>query len=257
MSILSDFEDRVANAVEGVFAGAFRSPVQPVELAKALAKAMDDGRAVGVGKVYAPTSYTVALSREDRRNLGEFTTTLEGELSTYLTDHAREAGYTLTSKPRVRFDTHSDLRLGRFRVSAGLAGAAGADEDDEAAAAFSEQPEPAAAAPVEPNMPIPPVRATPRGVATVTTDDHDIVLSGQRMVVGRLRDCDICLADVNVSREHAAFVRSGEGWSVEDLDSTNGTFVNGRRVAQAELADGDTVEAGASRLVYHSARDGA
>ncbi len=70
MSILTDFEDRVGGALEGMFAGVFRSPVQPVEIAKALAKAMDEGRTVGVGKVYAPVAYTVALSPQDAAKFG-------------------------------------------------------------------------------------------------------------------------------------------------------------------------------------------
>ncbi|MBN2848248.1 MAG: DUF3662 domain-containing protein, partial [Coriobacteriia bacterium] len=121
MGILSDFEDRIAAGIEGVFAGAFRSPVQPVELARALARAADDGRAVGVGTVYAPTSYTVALSHDDDAKLGSFKPVLAGELATYLTDHAHERGYLLPSRPQITFATHDDLRLGRFRVSAALA----------------------------------------------------------------------------------------------------------------------------------------
>jgi hypothetical protein len=248
MSILSDFEDRVANAVEGLFAGAFRSPVQPVELAKALAKAMDDGRAVGVGKVYAPVSYTVALSREDWRNLGEFTTTLEGVLATYLTDHAREQGYALTAKPQVRFDTHNDLRLGRFRVSADLAAAEGAHPTPaEQPSAEVVAPSPAIAAP----------GANAAGVATLSVDEHDVALGGDRLTIGRLRDCDICLQDANVSREHAQLFRTAEGWSIRDLGSTNGTIVNGKTVTEAVLRDGDVIEVGATRLVYHAPRSGA
>lgn len=254
MSILSDFEDRIANAVEGIFAGAFRSPVQPVELAKALAKAMDDGRAVGVGKVYAPVSYTVALSREDRRNLGDFTTTLEGELATYLADHARERGYTLTAKPRVRFDVHNDLRLGRFRVSADLAAAA----DEEALA--EEHAAPASAPPAPTTVIEPPSAAlaaptaNAAGVATLTVGDHDIALGGQRLVIGRLRECDICLNDVNVSRQHAELARAGEGWAIRDLGSTNGTLVDGKKITEVGLVDGDVIEIGATRLVFHGAR---
>jgi hypothetical protein len=252
MSILSEFEDRVANAVEGLFAGAFRSPVQPVELAKALARAMDDGRAVGVGKVYAPVSYTVALSREDKRNLGEFTGTLEGELATYLAGHAREAGYALPAKPTVRFDVHNDLKLGRFRVSADLAPLAGQDEDRPAAIPHDPA---AAAAPVAGRAPAPgPGASGGTEGATVTVGDHDVALRGPRMVIGRLYDCDICLPDHNVSRQHTALVASWGGWGVEDLESTNGTYVNGERVASAPLADGDVIEVGTTRLVYHAPR---
>jgi hypothetical protein len=236
MSILTDFEDRIGNAVEGLFAGAFRSPVQPVELAKSLAKAMDDGRSVGIGKVYAPTSYKVAVSREDKRHLGEFTGTLEGELATYLTDHARERGYHLTTRPKVDFVIQNDLKLGRFRVAADLGGAPSA-----AVEPSPEEPRPAAASVRAPSV-------------TIEDSSQEIPLSGERMVAGRLNESDIPLSDVNVSRQHAAFVPDAGGWTVEDLGSTNGTLVNGKKVERASLKDGDVVEIGATRLVFHGQR---
>ncbi|MCL4078259.1 DUF3662 and FHA domain-containing protein [Coriobacteriia bacterium Es71-Z0120] len=231
MGVLADFEDRIARSIEGLFAGAFKAPVQPVEIAKALARAMDDGRVVGAGAVYAPTSFTVALSEEDADEFGEFTATLAGELSTYLADHAREQGYRLQGRPAVRFVTHEDLRLGRFRVAASLA------PHEEAPA--HEKP-----------------RCAP-GLATVTVDDfdHDIVLDGEQVLVGRLKECQIQLDDANVSRRHAAFIRLPDGWAIEDLDSTNGTRVNGRSVSRARLHDGDVIEVGLSRLVYHEPKE--
>lgn len=232
VSILSDFEDRIGDALEGMFAGVFRSPVQPVEIARALAKAMDDGRTIGVGKVYAPLGYTVALSPEDDENFGAFTSTLSGELATYLADHAREHGYHLTAAPHVAFVVHDDLRLGRFRVSAELAA-----------------PEYVAPEPVTPEA----APATAPGIATVSVGDagHDVALRGASVIVGRLATSGIRLADSNVSREHAAFVREGDGWAIEDLASTNGTLLNGNPVSKAHLADGDVVEIGLTRLTYH------
>lgn len=234
MGILADFEDRIARSIEGLFAGAFRAPVQPVELAKALARAMDDGRVVGVDAVLAPCSFTVALSEEDADEFGDFTATLAGELETYLADHARERGYRLESRPEVRFVTHEDLRLGRFRVAASLVPPAARD-------ATSTQ---GATAPA-------------RVLATVTVDDfdHDVVLDGDQVTVGRLKECQIRLDDANVSRRHAAFIRLPDGWAIEDLDSTNGTRVNGRSVTRTRLHDGDIIEIGLSRLVYHESKE--
>ncbi len=237
MGILSDFEDRIGGAIEGMFAGAFRSPVQPVELARALARAADDGRSLGVATVYIPTSYTVALSAEDSDKLGRFRTTLAGELATYLTDHAREHGYHLHERPQVDFVVHDDLKLGRFRVSASLA----------------EEPEqdPVRAAGRKPGAP-----PTP-GIATVTVSDlgHDVALAGEEVVVGRLAECQIHIADANVSRRHAAFIRLDDGWAITDLGSTNGTRVNGRNVERARLRNGDVIEIGLARLVYHEPGD--
>ena len=116
MSILSDFEDRVSGAVEGVFAGVFRSPVQPAELARACAKEMDRRKQLGVGKVYAPTMYSVLLSPKDGDALGGFAETLAGELATYLVGYARERDYALAARPVVRFLIDDELKLGRFVV---------------------------------------------------------------------------------------------------------------------------------------------
>lgn len=249
MSILSDFEDRIGGALEGVFAGVFRSPVQPVEIARSLAKAMDDGRSVGVGKVYAPLGYVVALSPEDSEKFGAFAQTLAGELATFLTDHARERGYTLPGTPNVAFIVHDDLRLGRFRVSAELA-APEAPLPPTVTAAAPAVPGGGASAPAE---------ETPDlfgGLATVTLSEegHDVALRGQSVVVGRLASSGIRLADANASREHAAFVADGDGWAIQDLGSTNGTLLNGEPVSFQHLREGDVIEIGVTRLTYHEPR---
>ena len=98
---------------------------------------------------------------------------------------------------------------------------------------------------------------TIRALATVTVSgiEHDVVLQGGRVVVGRLSSCDIVLPDVNVSREHAAFVSEGDGWAIEDLKSTNGTLVNGVPLRQmTRLRDGDVIGVGVTELVYHEPR---
>ncbi len=228
MSILSEFEDRLGRAVEGLFSGTSRSPVQPAELAKTLARSMDDGRSIGIGKVYAPAAFTIALSEEDAENMGSFAETLAAELSTFLTGHANEQGYSLPQDPHVEFTTGDHLRLGRFEVVAQMA------TGDSARS---------------------PARRgrTLRTMATVTIDDvnHDVILKGSSMVVGRVSSCDICLTDSNVSREHAQFVAVQEGWAIQDLGSTNGTFVNGKQVKKALLNNGDSIRIGLTTLLFH------
>ncbi|MDO8916257.1 MAG: DUF3662 and FHA domain-containing protein [Coriobacteriia bacterium] len=254
MSILSDFEDRVASAVEGLFAGAFRSPVQPAEVAKALGRAMDDGRMVGVGKVYAPVAYTVALSPADTDNLARFASVLAGELSTYVTERAREAGYHLASKVTVCFIEHDDLRIGRFRVSAEHAPAEGAVTEPQAVSLDASV---AGVYDYERDLfGDDEAEALSAGIDTVTIGetDHDVALRGDRVVFGRLQDCDVCLADANVSRHHAELLLIEGDWYLQDLESTNGTMLNGEPVARARLRDGDVVEIGVTRLTYHRAR---
>ncbi len=239
MSILSDFEDRVGRAIEGVFSGVFRSPVQPAEIARAAAKEMERSKRLGVGKVYAPTAYSVLLSPEDAEQLGRFTDTLARELETYLASHAAERGFDLTSPPRVRFLVDDGLTLGRFEVIGELQSSEEVAED-----VFAPS-----------GGPCP--DALPRlQVATVTVPgiSHDVALSATRSLIGRLKTCDICLQDANASREHAVIERTVDGWTITDLDSLNGTLLNGRRIEHASLADGDVITVGVTELVFHEPR---
>ncbi len=236
MGILSDFEDRVAAGIEGLFAGAFRSPVQPVEIARALARATDDERLIGPGVVYAPDTFTVALSEEDAAKLGSFRDVLSAELSTYVIDHARERQYTLRARPGVVFVTHPDLRLGRFRVSASI----------------TASPRPEQAAEVRDDISGPRVNSLAQSArVTIGADGRTVPLTGHELTIGRGNDCAIRLDDANVSRRHAALVRLDDGWAVTDLDSTNGTRVNDREVGRARLRDGDVIEVGLTRLTFH------
>jgi FHA domain/zinc-ribbon domain len=77
-------------------------------------------------------------------------------------------------------------------------------------------------------------------------------LDGERISVGRSPDCEIFLDDVTVSRRHAVLVRQGDGFSIEDEGSLNGTFVNKKRVENAELEDGDELQIGKYRLTFLS-----
>jgi hypothetical protein len=285
VSILSDFEDRIGNVVEGGFARVFRSPVQPAEIARKLAREMERRKVVGVGKVYAPTLYNVLLSEADDAQLGGFAETLAGELETYLVSVARERSFALATRPVVRFLVDTDLRLGRFDVIGELL-----SPEEMAAELHEELPISSGGRPADPaaslaSIPavVPVVKpgllydaeadeasaasahAAAGGVgsapspATVTIRglDRDVVLRGDRMVVGRLASCDVCLADANTSRQHAAFVAEGAGWRIEDLGSTNGTLVNGERVDSLRLRDGDVVVVGVTELVFHESRPAA
>lgn len=259
MSILSDFEDRIGRGVEGVFAGVFRSPVQPAELARAVAKEMDRRRVVGIGKMYAPTLYNILLSPEDDQQLGGFADTLAGELETYLVSYAREHSLSLAARPVVRFLVDDELKLGRFDVIGELL------SPEELAEELGEDLPAAAAAPpvVRPGLlfdaesaDADDVGAPAPGIATVTVRDvdHDVVLRGERMVIGRINGSDICINDANTSRQHAAFVPEAGGWAVEDLGSTNGTLVNGKPVTHQLLKNDDIIVVGITELVYHEAR---
>ena len=79
------------------------------------------------------------------------------------------------------------------------------------------------------------------------------VLDGELTKVGRHPESDIFLDDITVSRRHAEFVRSPSGYSVRDVGSLNGTYVNRERIDDAPLKSGDEVQIGKFKLVFLSA----
>jgi hypothetical protein len=401
LGILRSIESRLERVVEGSVGRLFRASVAPVELARKLAKELEEGKVVSVTQTYAPNEYTVFLSPRDRTRFADFEASLRNELASYLAEHARRAGYVMPTRPRVRFETESSLHTGIFGISTALvrdddapieppeAPAAGAyapspapeatppppfpqelpeqpvrspldpDPSEAGPAGFpvfplepepEPEPEPAAepesepepvsesessfsphlpdAPPVIPgvplheDLPMPPVSPLPpvplpdlpamplpdapgiptgdpggapadpdvpprppepepepepeaplvsRGFelpvdppleATMITrpearEELVIVHDGQRtpieasvVQIGRAPGCDIVLDDRNVSRRHAEIRRRGPVVVLIDLDSTNGTIVNGRRVREHPLADGDRITLGNSRLTF-------
>src|SRR6186997_1793619 len=121
MSVLRAIESRIEGLFEGVFGRAFRTNVQPVELARKLAKEMDEHRTVSVSRVYVPNEYTVYLSPGDREQFSSYEDNLTDELQEYLAEHARRENYVVLSSPRVRLETDPDLGVGVFGIATRMA----------------------------------------------------------------------------------------------------------------------------------------
>src|ERR687893_851058 len=134
MSMLRSIEAKLEGLVQGAFSRAFRSGVQPVELARKLAREMDSHKAQSISRVYVPNQYTVYLSPQDREQFSGYEAALTKELSDHLLDHARSQGLTLVTRPNVAFETDDRLGVGEFGIQAQLLHA----PEDEA-----EEPEPA------------------------------------------------------------------------------------------------------------------
>src|SRR5213596_4430252 len=99
--VLRSVERKIEALFEGIFGRAFRTNVQPVELARKLAKEMDDHRTVSVSRVYVPNEYTVYLAPEDREQFASYEGSLLDELRDHLAAHARRVRYAMLSSPRV------------------------------------------------------------------------------------------------------------------------------------------------------------
>ncbi len=255
MSVLRSLEEKIAGLVEGTFGRVFRSEVRPVELARKLAKEMDEHRTVSVSRTYVPNEYVVWLSPADRERYEGVEASVIDELAAYLLEHARQERLALVSRPQIEFRTDERLALGEFGIQARLVKVDGPPE----AAAVSGRAAPAVA-PADMGHTM--IYSTSDrhqqalsevgGGAAIARRRAIVVAEGKRLVVpahgatiGRSRDCDIVLTDSNVSRHHAEIAPSGQSWLVRDLGSTNGLRVNGRRVEGPHpLEHGDQLEVG-------------
>lgn len=230
MGFLQRFEARLEQMVSGVFAKAFRSAVQPVEVAAALQREVDNSAQIlSRDRRLVPNQFHVELSPQDYERLAPYSSTLAGELTEMLRGHAQEQSYVFTGPVSIAFDERDDLSTGRFRVRS---------------AALSK---------------VTPV--SDRSVTDTAVRRAQVILevNGMRhpldppgIVIGRGAEADLRINDPGVSRRHAeirvhanaAHRNGGTDVSVVDLGSTNGMLVNGSRVQQATLDDGGTIRIG-------------
>ena len=256
--VLRAIEQKIEALFEGVFGRAFRTNVQPVELARKLAKEMDDNRSVSVSRVYVPNEYTVYLSTSDREQFAGYESSLLSELEEYLLEHARRESYAVLTAPRVLLETDDDLTVGEFGIATRMAqpkgGRRGGDEPDEqleSGATMIYRPRaapPAAGAPID-------APGLDREVAVLSWDGQSRRIDKRRFVLGRSHECDVQVDDGNVSRRHAELRQEGSSYWVVDLDSTNGVEVNGRRVKRAKLESGDTLTVGSTDISFTTERE--
>jgi hypothetical protein len=255
MTVLKSIESRIAGLVEGTFSRAFKSEVRPVEIARKLAREMEEHKSYSVSRMYAPNEYYVYLSPRDRERFADEEGYLASELAGYLLEHARSEELALRSRPVVQFITDDRLGLGEFgiqtRTAAPLPGAS--------------QPDPVApASPPEAGgrtmiystaermaQPLQePARAEQRTVLLLM-DGKRLVIGAAGATMGRSRQCEVMVDDPNVSRQHAEIRPRGGSWVVTDLGSTNGSRLNGRPLEQPTvLKPGDEIELGTTTLTF-------
>ena len=278
MSLLRDIEQKIEGLFERGFRKAFRSSLQPVELARKLAREMEDHKTISVSRVYVPNDFTVYLSSRDRESFASYERSLVTELGSYLDAHARGAGLSLVAPATVTLATDEDLRVGEFGIACRLV-----DPPEGAAPAPAPAPAPATATPATPATPgdspeapapapapLPPSRpyqalegvsgtqvisAADARDAGVTPETMTLVVGTTRTrltkrvsTMGRSRDCEIVIADPNASRIHAEVRHIGLDYFLVNMGSTNGTEVNGQLVKRHALAHGDTIVIGTTQI---------
>jgi Protein of unknown function (DUF3662)/FHA domain len=255
MSVLKNLESKLAGLVEGTFSRAFKSEVRPVEIARKLAREMEQHKVASLSRTYAPNEYVVWLSRQDREQFEGYEGELRRELSGYLLEHARRERIALLTRPSIEFETDEALRLGEFGIQARLVRSAEEDESEAPSQGDHAHTMVYSAADrlSEPLREPDPRR---RGARLRVAGRTSVVGSGGA-VLGRSREADVQIDDANVSRKHAELRPSGASWTVRDLGSTNGVKVNGRKLDPhhpQSLRDGDTITIGTSDIVFQLER---
>ena len=231
MGLLDKFEKGVERSISSVFARTFRSKVQPVELASAVRRELDDRAAVlGRGRTLVPNSFTIGLAGADHDRLAEWEEALCDELAAGAVAHADQQRYAFVGPVSVTLTRDDELEVGLFEVSSRTVKGAVA---------------PATA------------RTSNAGRPVVEVDGRPFVLNGPVTTVGRGSEADIVLDDSGASRAHAELRVDISGstpvLSVLDLGSTNGTYVDDQPVEHQVLRAGDTVTIGRTRLVVRDA----
>ncbi len=263
MGLLQKFEDSLDRVVNGAFAKAFKAEVQPVELAAALQRDVDDRASVlDRNRTVIPNVFHVELSDHDYKRLAVFKDALAAELATLVTTYAGEQHYTLLGEVRVTLSEDDELETGIFRVrseaKAEVTSRAGVIEAAEPAPPAA----PSSAAPAEPEATSGPDEQSaapshePSG--SQSGGQPRLEVGGQAYplvraitLMGRGTDADIRVEDPGVSRNHCEIV-VGNPAIIRDLKSTNGTFVDGDRIDECALTEGSIVKLGGTAFTFRS-----
>ena len=228
MSGLQRFENKLEQMISGVFARTFRSAVQPVEIASALNREVDNSAQIlSRDRRLVPNTFHVELSEADHQRLEGLGPQLPQELTEMLREHAAQQSYVFTGPVSITLEPSDELTTGRFRVrskSISTVSNPGGDPTD---------------------------TQVRRATATLVVNGENLPLGPPGIVVGRGNDADLRIDDPGVSRKHIEIrvedpqdPGGAPRITVHDLGSTNGVSVNGRRVEKATLADGATIRIG-------------
>ncbi|MHB8693718.1 MAG: FhaA domain-containing protein [Solirubrobacteraceae bacterium] len=256
MSVLRSIESKIAGLVEGTFSRAFKSEVRPVEIARKLAREMEEHKSYSVSRTYVPNEYRVFLSPRDHERFADYEGALAAELAGYLLEHARQERLSLLSRPVITFETDRRLRLGEFGIQTRTVQPEQpiAPEQDEG---FDEPaPEESGRTMIYSNAgrvaePLEERARSRKQTALLLLDGRRLIVGPTGVTLGRSRSCDVVLDDPNISREHAEIRPRGGSWVLTDLGSTNGVSLNGRRIDRPEvIRPGDEIELGTSSITF-------
>jgi Protein of unknown function (DUF3662)/Inner membrane component of T3SS, cytoplasmic domain len=235
MGLLDKVERGIEKAVRGVFSTGSKAQVEPVEIASRLRREVDHKAiTIAAGRTLTPNVFDVLLSDEDFQRAQEWGTPLAEELCDVVINHVRSQGYTLQGPVRISFRRDDAGRPGDFEIASKTEKSGG----------------PAAAAPRS-NLPAAPSRQPIRLQPVLDIDGQRYSLNAPSIVLGRSSEADILVDDTGVSRRHLEIRTEGGTTTAVDLGSTNGSYINGHKVAGSmELTDGSTITMGRTKIIF-------
>jgi hypothetical protein len=241
---LESFLERMVEAP----AGRLGAAPQPVTLAKRIARAMDTNKRFGEDGVIVPNRYVVHLSPTDYASFESYHGSLEDDLEHEVLTRARKEGYRLMARPRVLIQPDGLVPRGDVRVAAAVA--------DEAAEPIEARPTADDTVVLaRPGHAIPEPNAASRAYLVVQTDGGAAArfdLAGALIAVGRASDNDVILDDPQVSRHHCQLKLQHGAYGFVDLQSRNGSAVNGQQVEEIALANGDRIRIGNTSMEFRT-----
>ncbi|MCO4273326.1 DUF3662 and FHA domain-containing protein [Pseudarthrobacter sp. HLT3-5] len=236
MGLLDKVERGIEKAVRSVFSTGSRAQVEPVEIASRLRREVDNkALTIAAGRTLAPNVFDVQLSDDDFRRAQDWGTPLAEELCDVVINHVRSQGYTLQGSVRISFRRSEELRAGNFEIVSST-------EKSKAGPGVSS---------ARPNMPAAPSRPPVRLQPVLDIDGQRYSLNAPSIVLGRSSEADILVDDTGVSRRHLEIRTASGVTSAVDLGSTNGSYVNGHKLAgSTELTDGSTITMGRTKIIF-------
>lgn len=236
MGLLNNLEQRLDKIVNGSFSKAFKSDVEPVELAAGLQQELDLRAIASAGGYLVPNIFVIELGLADHERLSPYFSNMANELATVVNTYATDQRYTMQGWPNVSFNLDESLETGVFRIRSASGRAAGS--------APAVNPDITAQVPAV----VMQASSTPKLVAI---NGQEFPLAKSVTTIGRGDSADIKLEDSGVSRTHCSIVL-GSTVILKDNGSTNGTVVDGVRVTETELHEGSIIKLGATTLTYKS-----
>jgi hypothetical protein len=239
MGLLDNLEQRLDRIVNGSFSKAFKSEVQPVELGAALQQEIDNRADTITGQTVAPNIFIIELGPQDHDRLATYFETLSVELGTLADSYISEQRYTTVDYAQITFDLDQALETGVFRIRSTAAKRTLSTLETSSIVQDSTPQVPLTVFTPE---------ATPY-LTSVTGEEFKIAKSITS--IGRGAEADIQIDDTSVSRLHCEIVL-GSDVLIRDLDSTNGTVVDGARNKESVLRNGSIIKIGNITLTYMS-----